>query len=128
MQGLFKGHSTQCTTKPEHSQPRHQPSAQDQKAGERLRSKVSGVQAKFRGPAYIALRSTALNTVYETFYLGFPVFFHLPKIASETPPLLYVIQKYRHCISTSDNYYTSIHPNPMIILTQQANNSRPESQ
>ena len=97
MLGLFKGFSTQCTTKPEHAQPRHQPSTTDQKARERLRSKLSGFQTKFRGPAYIALGPTALNTVYETFNLRFPVFFHLPtlttKITTETPPIFYVIQK-----------------------------------
>ena len=91
MPGLFKGHSTQHTTKPEYDQPRHQPSAWDKKARERLRSKVSGFQAKFRGPAYITLRPSVLNTVYETFNPGFPVFFHLPKITWETPPILYVI-------------------------------------
>ena len=97
MPGPFKGFSTQHTTKPEHAQPRHQPSARDQKARERLISKVSRFQAKFRGPAYITLESTALNTIYETFNPGFSVFLHLPtitsKITKDTPPNNMLLKK-----------------------------------
>ena len=82
--------------------------------------------------AYITLGSTALNAVYETFNLGFPVFFHLPmltaKITLETPPILHVILKDRHCMPTSDCYFTSIQPEPIVIPTYQENNSKPKPQ
>ena len=127
MPGPYKGFSTQCTTQQQHAKPRHQPSDRDQRARDRLRNKVSAFQAKIKSPAYIALGATALQTVYQTFNPDLPVSFHLPtltnKTAANTILTLYVIQKDRDCMPTSDYYFTNIHPDPIIIPPHRGNNS-----
>ena len=127
MPGSYKGFSTQCTTKQEHAKPRHQPSDRDQRARHRLRNKASAFQAKIKSPAYIVLGAAALQTVYQTFDPDFPVSFHLPTLATETAantiPTLYVVQKDRHCMPTSDYYFTNIQPDPIIIPPHRGNNS-----
>ena len=106
MLGPYKGFSTKCTTQQQHAKQRHQPSDRDQRARDRLRNKVSAFQAKIKSPAYIALGAAALQTVYQTFDPDFPVTFHLlmltTKTAVNTILTLYVIQKDRHCMPTSD--------------------------
>ena len=74
---------------------------------------------------HIALGPAAQNIVYNVFDPGLPVQFHLPKITPESPPLLYVIQQDRHCMSTSDFYFTNIKPESIIIPTHWENNSPP---
>ena len=127
MPGPYEGFLTQCTTKQEHAKPRHQPSDSDQRARDRLRNKASAFQAKIKSPAYIALGATALHTVYQTFDPDFPVSFHLPTLATETATntilTLYVIQKDRHCMPTTDYYFTNIQPDPIIIPPHRGNNS-----
>ena len=118
---------TQHTTQQQHTKPRHQPSDRDQRARDRLRNKVSAFQAKIKIPAYIALGAAALQTAYQTFNLDFPVSFHLPslttKTAANTILTLYVIQKDRHYIPTSDYYFTNIQPDTIIIPPHRGNNS-----
>ena len=127
MPGPYKGFSTRHTTKQEHAKPRHQPSDRDQRARDRLRNKASAFQAKIKSPAYIALDAVALQTVYQAFNPDFPVSFHLPTLntvtAVNTIPMLYVIQKDRHCMPTSDYYFTNIQPDPIIIPSHRGNNS-----
>ena len=127
MPGPYKEFLTQHTTQQQHARPRHQPSDRDQRARDRLRNKVSTFQAKIKSPAYIALGATALQTVYQTFDPDFPVTFHLlmltTKTAVNTIPTLYVIQKDKHCIPTSDYYFTNIQPDPIIIPPHRGNNS-----
>ena len=127
MPGPYKGFLTQRTTKKEHTKPRHQPSDRDQRARDRLRNKASAFQAKIKGPAYIALGAAALQTLYQTFDPDFPVSFHLPTLATETAAntilTLYVIQTDRHCMPTSDYYFTNIQLNPIIIPSHRENNS-----
>ena len=127
MPGPYKGFLTQHTTQQQHAKPRHQPSARDQRARDRLRDKVSAFQAKIKSPAYIALGATALQTVYQTFDPDLPVSFHLPTLTTETAtntiPTLCVIQKDRHCLPTSDYYFTNIQPDPIIIPPHRGNNS-----
>ena len=127
MPGPYKGFSTQHTTQQQHTKPRHQPSDRDQRARDRLRNKVSAFQAKIKSPAYIALGATALQTAYQTFHPDFPVTFHLPTLTTETATntilTLYVIQKDRHCMPTSDYYFTNIQPDPIIIPLHRGNNS-----
>ena len=110
-----------------HTKPRHQPSDRDQRARDRLRNKVSAFQAKIKSPAYIVLGAAALQTVYQTFDPDLPVTFHLPTLTTETAVntilTLYVIQKDRHCIPTSDYYFTNIQPDPIIIPPHRGNNS-----
>ena len=123
MPGPYKGFSTQCTTQQQHAKPRHQPTDRDQRARDRLRNKASPFQAKIESPAYIALDAAELQTVYQTFDPDFPVSFHLPNLTTETAantiPMLYVIQKDRHCMPTSDYYFTNIQLDPIIIPTEE---------
>ena len=122
MPGPYKGFLTQCTTKQEHAKPRHQPSERDQRARDRLRNKASAFQAKIKSPAYIALGVAALHTVHQTFNPDFPISFHLPTLATETAATtivtLYVVQKDRTCMPTSDYYFTNIQLDPIIIPPQ----------
>ena len=71
--------------------------------------------------------ATALQTVYQSFDPDFPVTFHLPTLTTKTAVntilTLYVIQKDRHCVPTSDYYFTNIQPVPIIILPHRGNNS-----
>ena len=132
MPGPYKGFLTQCTTQQQHAKPRHQPSDRDQRARDRLRNKVSAFQAKIKSPAYIALGAAALQTVYQTFDPDFPVTFHLPMLTTKTDtnaiPTLYVIQEDRHCMPTSDYYFTNIQPDPIVIPPHRGNNSSSTSQ
>ena len=132
MPGPYKGFSTQHTTQQQFAKPRHQPSDRDQRARDRLRNKVSTFQAKFKSPAYIALGATALQTVYQTFDPDLPVTFHLPalttKPSTNTIPTLFVIQGDRHCMPTSDYYFTNIQPDPVVIPLHSENNSGSTSQ
>ena len=127
MTGPYKGFLTQRTTQQQHTKPRHQPSDRDQRARDRLRNKVSAFQAKIKSPAYIALGATALQTVYQTLDPDFPVTFHLLTLTTKTDTntilTLYVIQEDRHCMPTSDYYFTNIQPDPIIIPPHRGNNS-----
>ena len=127
MPGPYKGFLTQCTTKQEHAKPRDQPSDRDQRARDRLRNKVSAFQAKIKSPAYIALGAAALHTVYQTLDPDFPTSFHLSTLATETAAntirTLYVVQEDRHCMPTSDYYFTNIKLDSIIIPPHRGNNS-----
>ena len=123
---------TQCTTQQQHTKPRHQPSDRDQRARDRLRNKVSVFQAKIKSPAYIALGAAALQTVYQTFDPDLPITFHLPTLTTKTDtntiPMLFVIQEDRHCMHTSDYYFTNTQPDPIVIPLHRENNSGSTSQ
>ena len=127
MPGPYKGFLTQRTTKQEHAKPRHQTSDRDQRARDRLRNKASAFQAKIKSPAHITLGAAALHTVYQTFNPDFPISFHLSILATDTAAntilTLYVVQKDRHCMPTSNYYFTNIHPHPIIIPPHRGNNS-----
>ena len=131
MPSPYKGFSTQHTTQ-QHAKPRYQPSDRDHRARDRLRNKVSAFQAKFKSPAYIALGAAALQTVYQTFDPDLPVTFHLPalttKLSTNTIPTLFVIQGDKHCMPTSDYYFTNIQPDPVVIPPHSENNSGSTSQ
>ena len=119
MPGPYKGFLTQHTTKQEHTKPRHQPSDRNQRVRDRLRNKASAFQAK--------IKNSALHTAYQTFNPDFPISFHLPTLATKTAantiPTLCVVQKDRHCMPTSDYYFTNIQPDPIIIPPHRGNNS-----
>ena len=127
MPGPYKGFSTQCTTQQQYAQLRHQPSDRDQRARDRLRNKVSAFQAKIKSPAYVALGATALQTVHQTFDSDLPITFHLLMLTTKTDtntiPTLFVIQEDRHCMPTSDYYFTNIQPDPIVIPPCKENNS-----
>ena len=132
MPGPYKWFSTQCTTQQQYAKPRHQPSDRDQRARDRLRNKVSTFQAKIKSPAYMVLGATALQTVYQTFDPDLPITLHLlmlpTKTDTNTIPTLFVIQEDRHCMPTSDYYFTNIQPDPIVITPCRENNSGSTSQ
>ena len=119
MPGPHKGLSTQCTTQQQYAKSRHQPSDRDQQARDRLRNKVSRLKAKIKSQAYLQLGTKTLQTVHQTFDPDIPAIFHLPALTTstdtETIPTLFVIQEGRHCIPTTDYYFTNIQPDPITI-------------
>ena len=71
--------------------------------------------------------AAALQTVYQTFDPDLPLSFHLPTLTTETAVntilMLYVIQKDRHYMPSSDYYFANIKPDPIIIPSHRGNNS-----
>ena len=124
MPGLHKGVSTKCTTQQTFAKPRHQPSERDQQARDRLRHK-----AKIKSHAYIQLGEKALQTVHQTFEPNIPVILHLPALTNTTPdtntvPTLFVIQEGINCMPTTDYFFTSIKPEPIIVSHHRGNHSK----
>ena len=124
MPGPHKGVSTQHNNQQVLAKPRHQPSERDQKARERLRQK-----AKIKSRAYIQLGEKVLQTVHQTFEPDIPVILHLLALANitidiDTVPLLYVIQEDINCMPTSDYFFTSIKPEPIVVTGHRAHHSK----
>ena len=126
MPGPHKGVSTQ------HQQvlvkPRHQPLERDQQTRERLRQK-----ARIKSHAYIQLGEKVLQTVHKTFQPDIPVILHLPALANttidtDTVPPLYVIQEGINCMPTTDYFFTSIKPEPIVVTRHRAHHSKPTAQ
>ena len=119
MPGPHKGLSTQHTTQQQHTKQRHQPSDRDQQARDRLRNKVSESKAKIKSRAYLQLGAKTLQIVHQTFDPDIPVILHLPALTTtmdtDTIPMLFVIQEGRHCMPTTDYYFTNIQPDPITI-------------
>ena len=123
-----KGPSTQHYNQQVLVKPRHQPSERDQQAREKLRQK-----AKIKSPAYIQLGEEALQTVHKTFAPDIPVILHLPALVdstidTNTPPMLYVIQEGINCMQTTDYFFTSIKPAPIVITHPTAHHYKPTAQ
>ena len=128
MPGLHKGVSTQCTTQQTFAKPRHQPSERDQQARDRLRHK-----AKIKSHAYIQLGDKALQTVHQMFEPNILIILHLPALTNTTPdtdtvPMLFVIQEGINCMPTTDYFFTSIKPEPIIVSPHRENHSKPTAQ
>ena len=128
MPGLYKGVSSQCTTQQQHTKPRHQASDRDQQARYRLRNKIYESKAKIKSQAYLQLGEKALQTVHQTFEPNIPVILHLPALTNttgdtDTIPTLFVIQEGRHCMPTTDYYFTNIQPEPIIVSLHRRNHS-----
>ena len=128
MPGPHKGVSTQRTNQQVLAKPRHQPSHRDQQARERLSQK-----AKIKSRAYIQLGEKVLQTVRQTFEPDIPVILHLPALVdttidTDTVPLLYVIQEGINCIPTTDYFFTSIKPEPIVVTCHMAQHSTPTVQ
>ena len=120
MPGPHKGLSTQCTTQQQHAKSRHQPFDRDQQARDRLRNKISKSKAKIKSHTYLQLGEKALQAVHQTFEPNIPVILHLPGLTNttvdtDTIPTLYVIQEGRHCMPTTDYFFTNIEPEPIIV-------------
>ena len=123
-----KGASTQCHNQQVLAKPRHQPSNRDQQAREKLRQK-----AKIKGRAYIQLGEEALQIIHKTFAPDVPVILHLPALAdntidTNTPPTLYVIQEGINCMPTTDYFFTSIKPAPIVVTRPTAQHNKPTEQ
>ena len=124
MPGPHKGVSTQCTNQQALANPRHQPSERDQQARDRLKHK-----AKLKSCAYIQLGDKALQTVHQTFEPDIPVILHLPALTNttsdtDTVPTLFVIQEGINCMPTTDYFFTSIKPEPIIVSHHRGNHSK----
>ena len=123
-----KGASTQRHNQQVLEKPHHQPSDRDQQAREKLRQK-----AKIKSRAYIQLGEEALQIVHKTFAPDVPVILHLPALAdntidTNTPPTLYVIQEGINCMLTTDYFFTSIKPAPIVVTRPTANHNKPTEQ
>ena len=122
MPGPHKGLSTQCTTQQQHTKPRHQPSDRDQQARDRLRNKVSESKTKIKSQPYLQLGAKTLQIVHRTFDPDILVILHLLALTTTmdtyTIPTLFVIQEGRHCMPTTDYYFTNIQPDPITIPPQ----------
>ena len=124
MPGPHKGVSTQRTNQQVLAKPRHQPSERDQQARERLRQK-----AKIKSRAYIQLGEKVLQTVHQTFEPDIPVILHLPALTdttidTDTLPMLYVIQEGINCMPTTDYFFTSIKPEPIVVTHHRGNHTK----
>ena len=118
MPGPHKGASTQHTNQQALAKPRHQPLERDKQARDRLSNK-----AKIKSRAYIQLGEEALQTVHQTFEPHIPVILHLPALTEttidkDTVPTLYVIQEGINCMPTTDYFFTSIKPEPIVVTHQ----------
>ena len=123
-----KGASTQLHNLQVLEKPRHQPSERDQQAREKLRQK-----AKIKSHAYIQLGEEALQTVHKTFAPNIPVILHLLALVDSaidinTPPTLYVIQEGINCMQTTDYFFTSIKPAPVVVTCPTAHHNKPAEQ
>ena len=124
MPGPHKGVSTQRTTQQTFAKPRHQSSERDQQARDRLRHK-----AKLKSRAYIQLGDKALQTVHQTFEPNIPVILHLLALTNTTTdtdsvPMLFIIQEGINCMPTTDYFFTSIKPEPIIVSRHRGNHSK----
>ena len=128
MPGPHKGASTQRHNQQVLVKPRHQPSERDQQAREKLRQK-----AKIKSCAYIQSGEQVLQTVHQTFAPDIPVILHLlalvdRTIDTNTPPTLYVIQEGINCMPTTDYFFKSIKPAPIVVTRPGAHHSKPTAQ
>ena len=80
-------------------------------------------------PCIPTIREKALQTVHQTFEPNIPVILHLPAFTNTTVdmdsiPTLFVIQEGRHCMPTTDYYFTNIQPDPITVSPQRRNHSK----
>ena len=123
-----KGASNQCHNQQVLVKLRHQASERDQQAREKLKQK-----AKIKSHAYIQLGEEALQTVHKTFTPDVPVILHLLALAdstidTNTPPTLYVIQEGINCMQTTDYFFTSIKPAPIVVTRPAAHHNKTTEQ
>ena len=124
MPGPHKGVPNQCTNQQILAKPRHQPLERDQQARDRLKHK-----AKLKSHAYLQLGEKALQTVHQTFEPDIPVTLHLLALTNTTPdtdtvPMLFVIQEGINCMPTTDFFFTSIKPEPIIVSHHRGGETR----
>ena len=71
----------------------------------------------------------ALQTVHQTFEPNVPVILPLPALTNpmtdtDTVPTLYVIQEGINCMPTTDYFFTSIKPEPIIVSSHKGSHSK----
>ena len=120
-----KGASTQHHNQQVLAKLRHQPSERHQQAREKLKQKV-----KIKSRAYIQLGEEALQTIHKTFAPDVPVILHLPALVDSTidvntPPTLYVIQEGINFMQTTDYFFISIKPAPIVVTCPAAHHNKP---
>ena len=96
----------------------------DQQVRNRLKQK-----AKLKSLAYIQLGDKALQTVHQTFEPNIPVILHLLALTNTAPdtdtvPMLFIIQEGINCMPTTDYFFTSIKPEPIIVSCHRGNHSK----
>ena len=128
MPGPHRGASTQRHNQQVLAKPRHQPSDRDQQTREKLKQK-----AKIKSRAYIQLGEEALQIAHKTFAPDILVILHLSAlldntIDTNTPPTLYVIQEGINCMPTSDYFFTSIKPAPIVVTRPAAYHNKSTEQ
>ena len=74
-----------------------------------------------------------LQTVHQTFEPNTPVILHLLALTNtttdtDTVPTLYVIQEGINCMPTTDYFFTSIKPEPIVVSHHRGNHSKPTAQ
>ena len=121
MPGPHKGVSTQHNNQQVLVKPQHQPSERDQQTREKLRQK-----AKIKSHAYIQLGEKVLQTVHQTFAPDIPVILHLLALANSTIDT--DIQEGINCMPTTDYFFTSIKPAPIVVTRPEAHHSKPTAQ
>ena len=121
-----KGVSTQHHNQQVLAKPHHNPSDRDQQAREKLQQK-----AKIRSQAYIQLGAETLKIVHRTFQPEVPVILHLLALTdgslsskSTSTPTLFVIQEGLNCLETTDYFFTSIEPTPIIVKCPAAHQNK----
>ena len=71
--------------------------------------------------------------MHQTFEPDIPVILHLPALVNstintDTVPPLYVIQEGINCIPTTDYFFTSIKPEPIVVTCHRAHHNKPTVQ
>ena len=104
------------------------PRKETNRGGDRLSNK-----AKIKSHAYIQLGEKALQTVHQTFEPDILVILHLPALTNPTPdtdtvPTLFLIQEDINLMPTTDYFFTSIKPEPIIVSCYRGNHSKPTAQ
>ena len=85
---------------------------------------------KIKSHAYIQLGEEALQTVHTTFAPDIPVILHLlalvnSTIDTNTLPTLYVIQEGINCMPTTNYFFISIKPAPIVVTHPTAHHNKP---
>ena len=92
-------------------------------------------KAKIKSQAYIQLGEETLQTVHRTFQPDTPVILHLPALAdgslhskSTSTPTLFVIQEGLNCLETTDYFFTSTEPAPILVKRPAVHQNKPPPQ
>ena len=76
-----------------------------------------------------SVRRKNITNVHQTFEPDIPVILHLlaltnTTIDTDTDPMLYVIQEGINCMPTTDYFFTSIKPEPIVVTHHRENHTK----